>query len=312
MPNCDLHGARITTFASGTATKVPSERRIEVAEPLLIALLAGGYALLFLLERAFPLRRSKARLLPRLITNFVVSLAAFLAVIALVRPITERTLDWATRSSFGLVHLLALPGPAEALLTFLLLDLSFYYWHVANHRVRFLWRFHNVHHIDPDLDVTTAFRFHFVEVALSAAFRFLHVGVIGPAPAIYAIYEMCFQLGTLFHHSNLRLPIAGERWLNAILVTPRMHGIHHSQVRREVNSNFGVLFPWWDRLHGSLRLDVPQGRIVIGVPAYSDPADNRPGTSLMHAFRSQREYWRGDEGAESAPASSAHSRQLVE
>jgi sterol desaturase/sphingolipid hydroxylase (fatty acid hydroxylase superfamily) len=265
---------------------------MSVAEPFTMAVLAGGYALLFALERAFPLRRPKSRLLPRLEANFVVSLVAFVAVIAVVSPVSEGALAWATRSTFGLMNWLALPPTAEFAATFLLLDLSFYYWHVANHRVPLLWRFHNAHHIDPDLDVTTAFRFHFVEVGFSAGFRLVQILAIGPALATYAIYELCFQLGTLFHHSNLRSPAAIEPILTAVIVTPRVHGIHHSRIQRETNSNFGVVFSWWDRLHGTLDLDVPQDRIVIGVPGYASETDNRPWSCLAMPFRRQREYWR--------------------
>lgn len=271
-----------------------------MVEPLVIALLAGGYALLFVLERAFPLRRTTARLLPRLAANFLVSLAALVAAVIVVSPVSSNTLEWATRSSFGLMHFLALSPAVELVVTFLLLDLSFYYWHVANHRIALLWRFHNVHHIDPDLDVTTAFRFHFAEVAVSAGFRLVQIVLIGPALATYAIYEVFFQLGTLFHHSNLRLPIALERWLNAIAVTPRMHGIHHSRVREEVNANFGVVFSWWDRLHGTVDLDVPQSGIVIGVPGYADPADNGPWRCLVLPFLRQRIYWPAEEGVRSS------------
>jgi sterol desaturase/sphingolipid hydroxylase (fatty acid hydroxylase superfamily) len=253
--------------------------------------LAAAYVLLFVLERAAPLRRPKARLLPRLGVNLLVSAAAFLAVVAVVEPASTGTLQWVTSASFGLMHVVALPGAVEFVLVFLLLDVSFYYWHVANHRIALLWRIHNVHHIDPDLDVTTAFRFHFAEVALSAGFRAAQIALIGPSLAAYAVYEMFFQLGTLFHHSNLRLPIGLERLLNKLLVTPRMHGIHHSRSRHETNSNFGVVFPWWDRIHGTLRLNVPQASIVIGIPAYSRPQDNRPGYCFALPFRRQRDYW---------------------
>jgi sterol desaturase/sphingolipid hydroxylase (fatty acid hydroxylase superfamily) len=185
-----------------------------------------------------------------------------------------------------------LPGAAELLVTLLLLDLSFYYWHVANHRIAFLWRIHAVHHIDADLDVTTGFRFHFAEIALSAGFRVVQIALIGPSLAAYAIYELVFQLGTLFHHSNLRLPARLERSLNWVFVTPRMHGIHHSQDRAETNSNFGVVLLWWDKVHQTLRLDVPQGRIVIGIPGYSKLQDNRIRECLAQPFRRQRDYWR--------------------
>jgi sterol desaturase/sphingolipid hydroxylase (fatty acid hydroxylase superfamily) len=185
---------------------------------------------------------------------------------------------------------------AQFALGFLLMDLSFYYWHVVNHRIPFLWRFHNVHHIDPDLDVSTALRFHFGEVALSAAFRVVQVSAIGLTAWMFAAYELVFQANTLFHHSNVRLPVGVERVLNLVLVTPRMHGIHHSQVRDETNSNYSVVFSWWDRLHRTLGLNIPQADIVTGIPAYSDPEDNKVWNNLLLPFRRQREYWRGPDG----------------
>ena len=94
-----------------------------------------------------------------------------------------------------------------------------------------------------------------------------------------------------FHHSNLRLPIRLERTLNKLIVTPRMHGIHHSQLQHETNSNYGVVFPWWDRLHRTLGLNVPQSEIKIGVPGYSRPEDNRFINALLMPVRKQREYW---------------------
>jgi sterol desaturase/sphingolipid hydroxylase (fatty acid hydroxylase superfamily) len=102
------------------------------------------------------------------------------------------------------------------------MDLTFYYWHLANHRLPFLWRFHNVHHIDPDLDVSTAFRFHFGEITLSAVFSLLQVSLIGPSAWAFAAYQLVFQAEVLFHHCNVRLPVRAERLLNKVLVTPRM------------------------------------------------------------------------------------------
>jgi len=267
-----------------------------LSNALTAVVLGLAYASLFLLERALPLRRPKERLLPRLLVNVAVSLAAFATAAALVRPAAAITLDFTGINSFGLLPLAGLTGATEIVAAFLLLDLSFYYWHVANHRVGFLWRFHNVHHIDPDLDVTTAFRFHFVEVGLSAGFRIVQVLLIGPSLTAYIIYELAFQLGTLFHHSNLRLPLPIERALNFFLVTPRMHGIHHSNIRDENMTNFSVVFPWWDRLHRTLRLNVPQGKVTIGIPGYSASEDNAVLHSFLMPFRRQRDYWQAPQG----------------
>jgi sterol desaturase/sphingolipid hydroxylase (fatty acid hydroxylase superfamily) len=150
--------------------------------------------------------------------------------------------------------------------------------------------------MDPDLDVSTGFRFHFGEVLLSTLFRVTQVGLLGVSFTTFALYELVFQAGTLFHHSNLRLPIRLERLLVLIMVTPRMHGIHHSQVRRETDSNYGVVFCWWDRLHRTLGLNIPQAQIDIGVPGYSLPQDNTFWQALLFPFRKQRDYWRKPDG----------------
>jgi sterol desaturase/sphingolipid hydroxylase (fatty acid hydroxylase superfamily) len=263
---------------------------------LTIGVLGIAYASLFLLERARPLRRPKERLLPRLLVNIAISATAFAAAAAFVRPAAAAVLGFTQSESFGVVPLMGLTGAFEIMAAFLLLDLSFYYWHVANHRIQFLWRFHNVHHIDPDLDVTTAFRFHFVEVAFSAGFRAVQVLLIGPSLAAFVVYEIAFQLGTLFHHSNLRIALPIERALNVAFVTPRMHGIHHSDIRAENLTNFGVVFSWWDRLHRTLCLNVPQAEVTIGIPGYSSREDNALWRSWRMPFRAQRDYWSGPQG----------------
>ena len=255
------------------------------------------FALLFGLERLLPLRQSTHSLLGRLLVNIAISILTFAAAAALVQPAAQWALSWSGEKPFGLVHLVALPAWLELTLSFLLMDLAFYYWHVANHRVPFLWRFHNVHHADPELDVSTAFRFHFGEIALSSLFTLVQVSVIGPSVWAFAVYQAAFQAEVLFHHSNLRLPIGLERLLNKVVVTPRMHGIHHSQVQRENNSNFGTVFPWWDRLHRTLGLNIPQSAISIGIPGYLLPQDNTAANALLMPFRKQRDYWRRPDGS---------------
>ena len=251
------------------------------------------FLLLFLLERRLALRSSRRPLLGRLVVNASLSMLAFAIAALLVQPAVLETMAWASATPVGLLQLVPMPAAPQFALAFLLLDLTFYWWHVANHRIAFLWRFHNVHHIDPDLDVSTAFRFHAGEIALSTAFRVAQVAVVGPPVWMFAAYEVVFQACTMFHHSNLRLPIRLERLLALVLVTPRMHGIHHSQVRGETNSNYSVVFSWWDRAHRTLGLNIPQSQIRIGIAGYSDPADNRFWNALLLPFRRQRDYWRG-------------------
>jgi len=118
----------------------------------------------------------------------------------------------------------------------------------------------------------------------------------GVTPFTFALYEIVFELNTLLQHSNVRFPLALERWFNKVLVTPRMHGVHHSDVRRENNSNYSVVFSWWDRVHRTLRLNIAQARIVIGVPGYLEPVNNVVGNVLVLPFRAQRNYWHTVDG----------------
>ena len=258
--------------------------------------LTSLFLILFVLERFVPLRKARRALAGRLLVNLCISALAIGAAAAFVKPSGAATLQYVSDRQFGLIHLADLPAPVQLVIGFVLMDLLFYYWHLANHKIPFLWRFHIVHHIDPDLDVSTAFRFHFGEVALSAGFRVVQIALIGVSPLTFAIYELVFQANTLFHHSNVRLPVRIERLLNRILVTPRMHGIHHSEIWCENNSNYSVVFPWWDRLHRTLRLNVPQSRIVIGIPGYAAAADSRLGNALLLPFQHQRSYWQSVDG----------------
>lgn len=250
------------------------------------------FVLLLILESAFPLRKRKRPVLHRFVVNAILSALVFLAGSLVVKPVAVRIAGWASGRPFGLLHLAPLPFKLRFVLGFLLMDLTFYLWHRVNHEVPLLWRFHNVHHADPDLDVTTSFRFHFVEILYSTVFRILQVGLLGIDVATYILYEIVFTCATVFHHSNLRLPIRFERILNRVFVTPRMHGIHHSAVKEETNANYSVIFRWWDRLSGSLRLNVHQSEITIGVPGYLVAGDNDLWNLAVLPFRRQRDYWR--------------------
>lgn len=276
------------------------------------AVLILFFVLLLLAELRFPLRRRKRDRKRRWAVNAAVTGLAYAVGTAVVRPTALGLAAWTQAHSFGLLAWLPLPFCLQFVAGFLLMDLSFYWWHRANHVHPLLWRFHNVHHVDPDLDVTTSFRFHFGEIFYSTAFRILQVGLLGITPAIYLAYEFAFNLATMFHHSNLRLPLEVERLLNQILVTPRMHGVHHSAVGPETNSNYSVVFRWWDYLHRSLRLNVPQKDIVIGVPGYLLPSDNRLPHLLILPFARQRPYWHFPSGkAASRPPGEVKDPQVM-
>jgi sterol desaturase/sphingolipid hydroxylase (fatty acid hydroxylase superfamily) len=258
-----------------------------VGRPLLACILLA----LLVLQWRFPLRRQYFSIVHRLVRNFVLSIPGFAIVRLAMLPIPISVAMWAQQNHIGLLNWLALPSWAVFIATFLLMDYAYWWWHWAMHMVPFFWRFHNVHHTDLDLDVSTAARFHFGEMILSIGFLSLAVVVFGVTPIMLAIFFIAFEAAVLFHHSNWRLPIKLERILNLIVVTPRMHGIHHSIVQRETNSNWGTIFCWWDKLHRTLRRDIPQNEITVGVAAYRDEHELTVCKLMALPFREQRP-WR--------------------
>lgn len=234
------------------------------------AILLSAFVILFIMETKFGLRKRVQSRLKRILINFTVSIPSF----TLLRLMFLPAMVWLAYKNetlhFGLNYLYHLPAWMEGAIAFLLLDYGNYLWHILNHRLPFLWRFHLVHHTDRDLDITTAFRFHFGELIGSVFFRGAVTFLSGASPALIIVYEIIFEAATQFHHSNWKLPLSLERVLNKIIVTPRMHGIHHSTLKNETDSNFSVIFSFWDRLHRTINLRKFQEQVVIGVPSYSD------------------------------------------
>ena len=188
-------------------------------------------------------------------------------------PVIAPLSRWVERERVGLTQRLpARPWMRDALAV-LLLDYTLYWWHVVEHRVPWLYRFHQVHHADLELDTSTALRFHFGELLASVPWRAAQVAIIGASPRALTVWQRLLMLSVLFHHSNVRLPIGAERILARLITTPRLHGIHHSTVEEDQNANWSSGLSLWDRLHGTYRANVSQAEIEIGVPAYRHPKD---------------------------------------
>ncbi|MEP6682881.1 MAG: sterol desaturase family protein [Parafilimonas sp.] len=246
------------------------------------------------MESIFKLRRRIQSRFKRIITNTVLALPAF----ALLRFMLIPAMIWLAYKNqswhFGLNYLYELPSWLENIIAFILLDYGIYWWHIILHKMPLMWRFHIVHHTDLDMDVTTAFRFHFGEMIGSVIYRSAVVLLIGASPLIILIYEIIFEAETQFHHSNIKLNIKLERWLNKIIVTPRMHGIHHSIIKHETDSNYATIFSFWDRLHKTIRLNIRQDDVIIGVLVYHDERELTIGNLLKLPFTKIRE-WKDEE-----------------
>jgi sterol desaturase/sphingolipid hydroxylase (fatty acid hydroxylase superfamily) len=162
------------------------------------------------------------------------------------------------------------------------------YWqHRLFHVVPLFWRIHRMHHADLDFDVTTALRFHPIEIVLSMLIKLAAVWLLGPAPVAVLLFEVLLNGTAMFNHANVRLPRALDRVLRLIVVTPDMHRVHHSVYMDEINSNYGFNLPWWDRLFGSYRPQPRDGHegMRIGLSAYRTPVCANLAWMLMLPFR---------------------------
>lgn len=251
----------------------------------------GTFAALVWLENRRPLRRSVESKTIRNSRNLAIAGIAAAVLQLAERPVVEPLTKFVKRKNWGLLKIIRLPGPLETILAVVLLDYTLYLWHVLTHRMPFLWRFHVVHHIDLDLDASTALRFHFAEMLISVAWRAGQIIIIGVSPRSFAAWQMFLFPSILFHHSNVRLPPDIETKLSRFLVTPRMHGIHHSFVREETDSNWSSGLTVWDWLHGTLKTNVSQKEIVIGVPAYQNPVNVVLPKMLRLPFEKQKSSW---------------------
>ena len=281
--------------------------RWRILAPVVVA---GAFLVLTALERRRPLRRVREPKWRHLSRNIVFAGAAAATVNLLERPVVEPLATVVERRRWGLLYLCRLPRPLHLVVAIVFLDYTLYVWHVLAHRVSWLWRFHLVHHVDRDLDASTALRFHAGELALSVPWRAVQIAAIGVPPDALRLWQNLVLLSILFHHSNVELPIEVERLVARFVVTPRIHGIHHSIVPEETDSNWSSGLTVWDYLHGTLRLDVPQQAITIGVPAYSTPADVTLTNSFVLPFGAQRP-WRVIPG-DGEPEAHRHSPTVKE
>lgn len=208
----------------------------------------GAFVLLAVMET---LRPDRPRALSRLARwpGAVIILIAGSVLARLIAPAGLIGIAaWAEQNGLGLFNLGAAPALIVFLLTILVLDLAVYAQHRATHAVTWLWRIHRVHHTDVDVDVTTALRFHPLEILVSLAWKGLVVAALGAPPIAVLVFEILLNASAMFNHANLRLPAGLDQVLRLIVVTPAMHRRHHGSVRAESDTNFGFFLAIWDRV----------------------------------------------------------------
>jgi sterol desaturase/sphingolipid hydroxylase (fatty acid hydroxylase superfamily) len=261
--------------------------RLLASEALLrVSFFLGVLVLIMALEAAFPRRVRNVSRSRRWPGNLGIVVLDSLIVRALVPMAAVGVAMIAEAKGWGLFNALGVPLAWVALLTVLALDLVIYLQHVMFHAVPALWRLHRMHHADLDIDVTTGARFHPIEILLSMIIKMAVVAALG-APAIgVVIFEVLLNATSMFNHANLNLPRGLDRVLRWLVVTPDMHRVHHSAIRRETDSNFGFNLPWWDRLLGTYRDQPEKGHedMTIGLPIFRDPGASRLDKLLIQPF----------------------------
>ena len=209
-------------------------------------LVLGTALTLLYFEKKRPLRKTRQEKIRRNIRNFSMSVTTAATIRVIGKAAGHASHEGSGRRNFGLLKMIRMPVGLELFLSVVLLDYTLFIWHYLTHKVPFLWRLHQAHHVDLDLDASTALRFHPVEMLLSAPWRGAQVFFLGISPLALSVWQTMTLLEIMFHHSNVKLPIDFERRLSRVVVTPRMHGIHHSIVREETGSNWSTIFTWPD------------------------------------------------------------------
>lgn len=234
------------------------------------ALLAGGLlAFLWLCEGLAPMFAGRRRRLEHAGSNLALGALNAIASSLIGAAMFVAAAEWSRRAGFGLLHRLDMPWWAQALFAVVLFDAWHYLCHRACHHLPLLWRLHAIHHSDKEVDASTAMRFHTVEIALTATANAMAIALIGMTVPMALLYELILLPVTLFHHSNVRIAEPLDRALRWLIVTPRMHWVHHSDYQPETDSNFASIFSIWDRLFGSYRVAEPTN-LSLGLRGYTE------------------------------------------
>lgn len=231
-----------------------------------------GVLLFFLiLELLVPYRSSSVSKVKRWVNNLAVTLFNSILISLIFSGAIVSMARYAQSQQLGILNILEIPTWLKILVTVAFMDLIIYIWHLLNHEMPFLWRFHRVHHCDLNMDVSTATRFHIVELAISAPIKISLIFFLGAGPLGVLIFESALVFCAQFTHSSLKVPRWFETLYWILFVPPSMHRIHHSVVIKERDTNYGTIFSLWDRILGTLLTRVNQDKIRIGIGAYAKP-----------------------------------------
>lgn len=240
--------------------------------PIRLGFFFTVFLLMALWESAAPRRHLTIPRLRRWLNNLTLLALNTLVLRLLLPTAAVGAAYFAETQGWGLLRYFQLPLWAAIPAAVVILDFTIYLQHVMFHALPILWRLHRVHHADLDFDVTTGLRFHPIEILLSMLIKITVVILIGPPVAAVILFEVLLNASSMFNHGNVRLPLALDRIIRLLIVTPDMHRVHHSVEGHETNSNFGFNFSCWDRLFGTYQPQPGAGhnRMTVGIRSFRD------------------------------------------
>ena len=256
-----------------------------------LAVFVFVFAIMALIELAAPKRKLVAPKGRRWLTNLGISVTGTLLLrlmAMLAVPLAAiAAAAYAEAHGIGLLHQVEWPQWVKLAIALLALDLAIWAQHLASHKIPLLWRLHRVHHADRDIDVTTAVRFHPVEIGLSMLWKIVVVLALGASPLAVFLFEVILNACAMFNHANIALPSWLDGRLRLLIVTPDMHRVHHSVERREHDANYGFNLSLWDRLFRTYVAEPEGGHqgMRIGLAPYQTDAPTRFGWCLALPFR---------------------------
>lgn len=253
-------------------------------ENIALLLPISSFLLLLLLQFIWPRRDLIKSGFQRLYHNLL--LFTFNAII--MRGLVPLTLvlvaQWAINEQVGIFNMLATEALVAIVVSVVVLDFAVYWQHVATHKIGWLWRIHKVHHADHDMDVTTAIRFHPVELLLSLVYKSAVVLLLGAPIIAIIIFELLLFIGPAFNHSNLRLPLVIDKALRLFIATPDVHRAHHSIYKSEQDTNYGFFLIWWDKLFGTYTSQPRGGHTEMRIGLTDEPDCERIEQMLLAPF----------------------------
>jgi sterol desaturase/sphingolipid hydroxylase (fatty acid hydroxylase superfamily) len=244
-------------------------------------ILVGGITFFWLIENAFPLFNFTYKKWQHAGINIFMTFTTIVVNFCLAF-ILLKTADWTIANNFGILQWLPeMSLWIYAFIGLLLLDLiGAYLVHLVEHKTKFLWRFHLIHHTDTWIDTTTANRHHPGESVIRFTFTALGVLIIGSPMWLVFLYQTLSVVATQFNHANISLPKKVDTILSYFIVSPDMHKVHHHHVLPYTDSNYGNIFSIWDRLFGTF-MTLPKEEIIYGIDTYPDPEDHNELKSLL-------------------------------